>query len=369
MVKAEKRSGSYSVRVSLTDPDTGERTQKRVTARTKRELDVAVSDLKTTWRTGQYIAPATESLSGYLNDWLGTLSGKPSTVLIRERHVRFHIGQDAIASVPLGRLRRSHVQTFTDRLARQHAPNTVRGIIGSLRLALRRAVMLGIIAVDPTAGVQLPARSTKRPDVLTQEQARLLVSGTRDDDWHAAWVLMVTIGLRRGEVIGLRWGDVNIEAGTLTVARTATRDSAGDWTIGDSAKTPTAHRTVRLPSVAVDALRRHRVKQVERRLSLGSAWLDSGAVFDDGTGAHHPKPGRLALAFGKALVGLDLPRITPHVLRHTAATNALQAGVPVHAVARMLGHADPAITLRTYAHVLEAMEVQSADRIDRLYGT
>jgi hypothetical protein len=125
MAAAERRSGSYSVRVSLTDPLTGKRTQKRVTARTKRELDAKVAALKTAWHAGTYVEPNGQRLGDYLGDWLGTLNHSGATRHVYTHVVRRHLLSDTIAAIPLGRLHRAHVQGLIDRkVAAGYAPST-----------------------------------------------------------------------------------------------------------------------------------------------------------------------------------------------------------------------------------------------------
>jgi integrase len=369
MATAEKRSGSYSTRVWVTDSLTGRRYQKRITARTKRALDTDVARVKAKSADGTYREPNETRLADYMDTWLGTLTGKDSTRLARSVVIRNHIATDPIGSIPLGRLKRSHIQDLVDRKARDCAPNTVKGIYSTLRRALRRAVIVGSIPANPCDSIELPARSTQRPSVFDEDDTRRFVAGVADDDLAALWTLAITIGLRRGELLALKWTDIDLGRGTLTVARTLTRTADCRWVIGDSAKSDSSYRTIQLPAICVDALRAHRVRQLERRLTLGAAWQDSGAVFDRGDGAHLISPNVLANRFAKIITALDLPRLTLHSLRHTAATNALRRTVPVHVVSQMLGHSSPAITLNVYAHVLSDMQHDAASRIDSIFTT
>jgi integrase len=181
-------------------------------------------------------------------------------------------------------------------------------------------------------------------------------------------LLAVTVGLRRGELIGLRREDLDLTRGTLTVCRTQTRTATGRWIIGEVAKTDASHRMIHLPAICLEALRGHRARQNERRLQLGPAWQDEGAVFDAGDGRHLPSPNRLDSRFPRLTAQLGLPRIKLHGLRHTAATNMLKSGVPVHVVAHILGHANPSITLKVYAWVLADMQESAAARIDAMFA-
>lgn len=367
MAKAEKRSGSYSVRVNLIDPNTGKYVQKRVTAPTKRELDVKVAALKTAWHTDSYMDASDTPLAQYLTEWVENSKVKAATRVRRASIVRSHITTDPIGQIPLGKLKRYHVQEFVDRKAKTSSSGTVELIYTVLRRALNRAVILGMMPTSPCTHVELPKRERRPSPVFSEDETRRFIAGTTDDDLHAAWVLMVTVGLRRGEIIGLRWQDIEWDRDTLSVARTQTRDENAHWIIGDSAKSATSQRSIHLPRVCLEALRTHRTRQLERRLILGSAWENSGAVFDNGVGSHLNYPEIINKRFRSILKSLSLPALTPHDLRHTAATNALRRGVPIHVVANMLGHANASITLRVYAHVLADMQQDAASRIDAIF--
>jgi integrase len=225
-----------------------------------------------------------------------------------------------------------------------------------------------MIQSSPCASIDLPRLSTARVKAWDEAQTRAFIDGVANEPYRAFWIVAVTVGIRRGELIGLRWRDVDLDRGTVTIRRTLTRTIDGKWTVGDSGKSDAAHRTVRLPRIAIDALRHRRADQAERRNDLG-VWAIEDAVFDRGDGAHLTDPTRVQRQFKRIVDRLGLPDITVHGLRHCAATNALRAGVPVHAVARMLGHADASVTLRCYSHVLADLEAQSVDRIDALFVT
>lgn len=368
MATAEKRSGNYSTRVSLTNPDTGTRIQKRVTARTKRDLDAAVAQLKTAWNTGTYFEPNNTPLGEYVSEWATHAGGKPITQLNRNVAIRLHIAPSALGKMPLGRVRPLHVQQFVNALTPNLAPSSARQVYSILRHSLNRAVALGMMASSPCINIELPRLSSARVKAWDDEQTRRFIHGVDDEPFRAFWIVAVTVGLRRGELHGLRWRDVDLERGTVTIRRTLTRLTDGTWIIGDSGKSDAAHRTVRLPRIAIDALIAHRSGQVARRNEL-HVWSFDDAVFDRGDGAHLTDATRLQRQYRRIVDRLDLPDITVHGLRHTAATNALRVGVPVHAVARMLGHADASVTLRTYSHVLVDLESESVDRIDALFVT
>jgi integrase len=204
--------------------------------------------------------------------------------------------------------------------------------------------------------------------VLDEAQARRIVADERGEPLQVLWVLAVTLGLRRGELLALEWRDVDLNGSTLRVERTLTIDEQGRKQTKDGTKTESSRRTIRLPQVCIAALRKHRARQNERRLWAGDLWQDNGLVFDAGLGQPVPLA-TMYQDFRRLKQEHELPsEMRPHDLRHTAATLALHAGVPIPAVSNMLGHANAAITLGTYSHVVKEMEDRAADLIDRLFG-
>ena len=281
--------------------------------------------------------------------------------------VRLHINGDDLGNIPIGRLQYAHVQDWIDRKAASYSPNYVRELVNPLRMALATAVKRNIIAANPCDGIELPRVSRSTWSVLTEEEARRLITGTAADRYHALWVLAVTLGIRRGELLALRWSDIDLDRRTITIQRTITRDASGHWIVGHMPKTESSRRTIRIPERCLTALRHHRTRQLERRLAAGGAWLDTGAVFDRGLGEHWENGTSLWREFIATLDRLGLPRIRQHDLRHTAASHMLCAGIPVSTVSKILGHANPSITYRLYAHVIDEMHEEAVDRIDMMY--
>lgn len=369
VAKIDRTATGYSVRLSLTDPLTGRRLQKRISARTRRLLDAEVARVRAEWNSGAYIEPDKTTLSQWMETWHATYKAGSASRYKRLRIIRQRIQADDIGRIPLTRLRYAQVQDWIDRMVLEGlAPNTIRTIESTLSMALAQAVRRQIIASNPCTGLELPSSSQRRWCVLDEVQARRIVTDTRDDPLHACWVLAVTLGVRRGELVALTWTDVDFTAGTLRIERTMTVDQRGRKRVGDETKTDASRRTIRLPAVCVDALRWHRARQNERRLAAGDAWTDTGVVFDGGLGERFPY-NRFTAAFRDLKAELGLPdEMRIHDLRHSAASLMIHAGVPIPAIAKVLGHANPSITLRVYSHALKAMEDQATVRIDALFS-
>jgi integrase len=167
--------------------------------------------------------------------------------------------------------------------------------------------------------------------------------------------------MRRGELLGLRWDDVDLDRGVLAVRRTLGRGQDGRWEIG-SPKTKSGRRSIALPPSARESLQRYRLRQLERRLALGPAWQDEGNVFTNETGGPlHVN--RLAYRFTKLIERARVPRIRFHDLRHTSATLLLAQGVHPKIVQERLGHAKISMTLDRYSHVTMDLPRQAANAL------
>jgi integrase len=201
---------------------------------------------------------------------------------------------------------------------------------------------------------------------LTASQVITLFETARDDPLYALWVVLATTGLRLGEALGLRWDDIDLDAGTLRVQRALQRQSGKGLVFVDP-KTATSRRTVDLTAIAIQALRGHRTRWIERRLLLGEKWRGTDVVFVSDVGSPLDPTG-MAERLARQLVRANLPRIRVHDLRHTAATLALQQGVHPKVVQEMLGHSSITLTLGTYSHVLPPMRREAAERLNALFS-
>jgi integrase len=211
--------------------------------------------------------------------------------------------------------------------------------------------------------------------VWTSEQARHFIAGVVGERFEAIYVLAITCGLRVGEMCGLKWEDLDLDAATLQVQRTRQRirktgiDDGGpkSHVVDGAPKTKKGARLIVLPPLTVSALRRWRVRQKEERLLAGPIWQDSGYVFTYQLGTPI-EPGDFHTAFVAVAKRLGLPRIRPHDLRHTCATVLLGQNVNPKIVQEMLGHSQITVTMDLYSHVLPAMHQEAARTMERVFG-
>jgi integrase len=345
MVKAERRSGSYSVRVSLTDPATGKRRQKRVTARTKRELEAKVAQLKAAWHAGSYLEPSKEPFGAYLLHYLETADLAPRTRAAYGLVIR-RLVAPRLGAVPLGKLTGRHVQDLYNAVRETSYAQQVQAVVsGALKLAVREGLVARNVAEGLTPG-QRERGEQETPAAWTPEELATFLAAVRSHwlfplFWTAAYT-----GLRLSELVALRWEDVSLDLGRLFVG---------------TSKSQASRRRVALDGATVAVLQAHREEQARRRAALGSEWQEHGLVFDRGDG-RPVSPRTVQAAMARTVRRLGLPPATPHTLRHTHATILLADGVPPHVVQQRLGHASARTTLDVYAHVLPVSEREVAER-------
>lgn len=233
---------------------------------------------------------------------------------------------------------------------------------GVLRMALDDAVRRGFVTRNAAVSVGRPGVKARAMQCWTAAEAQTFLAGAAGDRLYAAWVLLLARGLRRGELAGLGWADVDLDAGRLRVVRT--RIVVDGKVVESTPKTEAGRRTVPLDPGLVKVLRAHRERQLFEGRAGGIAWTDSGHVFvrEDGLPFH---PESISQRFERLCRRLGVPPIRLHDLRHTAASLMLEDGTPVKVAAEMLGHANPNITQSIYQHVLPGMAEQAGERLFR----
>jgi integrase len=370
-----KRGSTYTWYFDVPDPLTGKRRQySRGGFRTKKQCQQALNEALSALRTGTFVEPSQRTVAGFLvEEWLPAMRPprvRPSTWLSYQRNVERHI-VPALGRLPLQRVTPAQLTTFYRGLLETGhrrgsgglAPKTVRNIHGALHAALRDAVRWGYVARNVAAAADLPKGMAPEMQVWSPEQLRAFLDHVRDDRLYAAWLLLATTGMRRGEVAGLRWVDVDLDAGRVSPRRP--RVVVNHEVLVSEPKTAKGHRSIALDPATVAALRDHRRWQLEDRLAVGPRWEDSGLVFTwpDGRPLH---PERFSKWFEQHARTAGLPKIRLHDVRHSYATAALAAGIPAKIVSERLGHANIAITMDTYSHVLPGLDEQAAGTVAQL---
>jgi integrase len=306
-----------------------------------------------------------EYLERWLNDSVRN-SVKQRTFENYSYVVRSHL-IPAVGHMKVKTLTPTHVQgLYRSKLDAGLSPRTVQLIHTTLHKALKQAVRWGLVHRNATEGVEAP-RPAKNPrkemHPLSPGQARNLLEAARGERLEALYVLAITAGLRQGELFGLRWQDVDLENGTLSVRQQLVR-TKGDGLQFATPKSAKGRRSVRLTSKAVQALKDHHEEQLEQKQRLAGLWKDTGLVFTSSVGTPLDPSNFTYHTFQPFLKRAELPKIRFHDLRHTCATLLLGRNVNPKIVQEMLGHANISETMDTYSHVLPAMQETAVSAIE-----
>ncbi len=354
------KDGRLRAAVTVRDALTGEPVRRYLSARTDAELRRKLREARAE------AAPVgrTPTVAQWCERWLRLRGAdvRPATLAVYRIHVRHHI-TPAIGTIELGRLVPSEVERLTgDMLAAGLAPATAAMSRRVLVMALGDAARDGIIPRNVAQLARPPRMREPERRALSPAEVRTLLEAAEGEPLGPFVALAVATGLRRGELLALRWSDVSDD--TLTVARAYARAARGGYAVSEP-KTRKARRTIALPSLARAALEAQRARQDAEHVSAGSAWQDrDGLVFTDSIGRpQHPET--VTTAFRALVSRSGLGHLRLHDLRHTTATLALAAGVPVLDVSEMLGHSSAAVTLSVYGHATEPGPRRVADAMDR----
>ena len=308
----------------------------------------------------------------YLDRWLtDSVSDtvKATTFERYEQITRLHL-KSALGRVKLKALTPAHVRgLYREKLEAGLSARTVRYVHTTLHKALKQAVMDGLIPRNVTEAVKPPQPTREEIHPLTPEQAKVLLqtAHTAGDRLEALYVLAIPTGLRQGELLGLKWDDVDLEDGSLQVRRTLAITKSGP--VFSFPKTTGSRRSVKLTGKAIEVLKSHLERQLAEIDRVGSLWSPGdadGLIFASETGEPLDRRAVTKQKFKPLLKQAKLPEIRFHDLRHTCATLLLTRNVNPKIVSEMLGHSTIAITLDTYSHVLPNMRDQAAAAMEEV---
>jgi integrase len=323
------------------------------TAKTKAEARRWMVQAKSDAARGQLAARRPSALSAYLTEiWWPSIADKvkPRTRVgyaLNVRRVPAWLGTKR-----LDELRPADFQRFYNDLTKAgKAPNTVRQVHMTMHKAMQDALRLDLVTRNPTEGVELPRLAQKEVSFYTEEQLAQLFRATSGDRFHGLWIVLGTLGIRLGEALGLKWSDINWQQGTVTLVRKLERDREQGALVLSELKTKYSRRTLHLGAGPLAALTAHRDRQDFARKKAGEAWQEQGLIFTTIYGGPLDQT-RIHEHWTPAVAKAGLPRLNPHALRHSVASNLLRGGCELMKVARMLGHRNATMVLQVYGHLL-----------------
>lgn len=351
-------------------PDGRRRQKTKIVHGTKKEAQKALREIHQQIDNGCYVEPDRISLADYLDRWLKeyvqpNLSAKTAQEYAQK--IRSYVVPN-LGATRLVDLKPLHLQSFYNRMLESGgakgtglSARSVLHIHRVLHKALGQAVKWQMLLRNPTDAAEAPKCRQLEMRVLDPAAVPRLLEATADTSFHMPVLLSLSTGMRRGEVLALRWADVDLDTGVASICRSAEQTKAGVHM--KETKTAKSRRAVTLPASVIVALREHRGRQAQNKLLLGDGYQDHDLVcsYPDGRPID---PRYISSSFPSLLRRAGLPHIRFHDLRHTHATLLLAQGVHPKIVSERLGHSTIGITLDTYSHVLPTMQEEAARKID-----
>lgn len=342
--------------------------RKWVSGKTEREVKAKLAELRRETEHGRLDFTAKQTLAQFVEYWLETVV-KPHrqvrTVARYEQILRVHV-LPTLRHVLLAKLTAQHLTAlYAARRKDGVSAETLAHVHTVLHTALRHALRCDLVVRNVTEAVDKPKASYRRPEPLDATQARTLLETAKDHRLYALFVLALATGMRAGEVLALRWKDVDLSKGTVRVERTL-QPARNAPAVFDTPKTERSRRILDIGPTVATVLREHKVRQNAERLAMGVAWHDLGLVFSNTIGKPLDGIHLLRREFYPLLERAGLPKVRFHDLRHTAATLQLGESHDLTAVSATLGHAHTSTTANIYAHALPNGRRQVAASMDQL---
>jgi integrase len=362
------QDGRWVVAVPVQAAD-GRRRRRFLYGWSRAEVLGKLDELRAATRMGMAPPDHRLTVGRHLSGWLEAVrpTVRPSTWVSYEGHVRMHLAE--LHPIAMTRLAPNDVRRLRTHLLAAHlAPRSVGYTMTVLRMALRQAVRDGLIPRNVAELVPAPRIERAEMQTFTPDEARRFLAATADDPHAALWAILIGLGLRLGEGLGLRWSDVDLAGGSVSIARSlrptpkAFRDGGPRLELVEP-KTPQGWRTIALPGFALEALLRHRASSKDLQAPVNLR----GLVFTTPRGTPLD-PRNVNRRFGAILEEAALPRIRLHDLRHTAASLMLARGYTLEDVKRVFGHASIVQTSNSYGHLVEGRSREIADGMQAILG-
>ena len=354
--------------VTLSSAD-GKQIRKYVSSRVRSSARDKLEALQATVSAGLPIPNHRLSVGAFLERWLADfapdLALSPNTLYGYRWAINNHL-VPALGSRPLVKLSPADVvDMLRQKIAAGMARNTIMRLRSVLSAALDQAVLEGLVSRN-VATITRPPRGGTVPQgrSLDIDEARSLLAAARGRRLEAGFVIMLMVGLRPGETLGLQWTDLDVTAGTIRIERSLKREN-NQLRLGTT-KTRKSRRVLALPAPVLEVLKRHRRRQAGERLKAGSAWQDNGLIFATTLGTLID-PSNLRREFNKVCASAHLGHWHPHELRHSAVSLLSASGVPIELVADVMGHSTTRTTEAVYRHSVLPTASGAVRAMDELF--
>lgn len=363
-----KRGSKYSVVVDIgIDPSTGKRKQKWFSGyNSEKEAEIAMAKIITQIHEGTLLLPSDMMLKDYLTMWIEKRKKRlsPSSVSGYLTIINKHL-IPSLGFLKLKDIKPYIIDEYYDTKLETLSGTTVLHHHRMLNKAMVDAIKkYRLISVNPLDGVEAPKANKYKAEVLNQEEIQLLFQALQGHQLEIPIQVMLFLGLRRGELLALKWEDIDYENKTITIQRNLIRGGdSGTEVVLTTPKTEGSNRTIVLSDNIIKILNNHRLNQDELKSKQGKIYKDKGFIFcnEDGSNIN---PASFSKRFGEFLKENNLKHIRLHDLRHTNATMMLLSKIPAKVASERLGHSNVSITLDLYSHVLDEMKKEATNKID-----
>ena len=364
-----KRVGKkrYMIRYDAPQETDGSRVQKaEVVNGTYKQAESLLREQQQAVYQGTYVVKTKKTVTQFMEHWLVTYAAsntRPRTQMGYRAHIRRHVGRH-IGGIQLQLLRAEHIQRMYQAMLDDGlSGTTVRNVHRILSQALGHAVKWSELVRNPADAVTAPRPSPSRIKMWNPSTLNRFLDQCEISRFSDLYRFTMRTGLRRGELLGLRWKDVDLKDKRLMVVNTLQRID-GHGLLESPPKTSRSRRSLALGQEAMAILRSVRSKQLEQRLRAGPAWRDTGYVFTLSDG-RPIEPGSVTRDFRATVVKLGLSELNLHGLRHAFAPLMLLAGVSAKVVSEMMGHSSVMVTLDTYSHVVQGLQEHAVSALDQ----
>lgn len=363
--RTTKKGTSWQIILEKGVDSKGKRIRDYITVEgTKKEAKKILTEKLNDYNKGTYIEPSQMTVEEHLNQWIevyvrpnlapNTVSGYVTNI---KKYILPHIGL-----VPLQKLVPLQIQKIYEAMQEKKlSPRTIRYVHTTLHEALQYAFRMQLIPRNPSDFVSVPKQVKYKAAVYEEDEVLKMLQAAKDTDMEAPLNLSVGLGLRRGELLALKWSDIDFEKKQLTICRNLVYVD-GEY-IFKSPKSESGNRTIEMPSSMIPVLKKHRREQMENKLFFGSEYKDDNLVCCKQDGSPY-MPGRYSHKFSDFLKRNGLRQIRLHDLRHTNASLMLQYNVPAKVASQRLGHSSIGITLDLYSHVIGDLQTEAAQKIE-----
>lgn len=365
--KVTKSGISYQITVEGGyDELTGKRVRAYKTVKgSLKEAKSVMHKMITDMEQGKIAKRTNKTMAEWMDEWLDSYMPniEETTRNGYATKIKCYI-KPAIGDILIQSLRAEHVQKMVnDMITRGLSPKNIQDTYNNVNAAMKLAVKIHLIPYNPCEGVSLPKRKKYKATVYTPSMIRELLVASKGTDMYLPILILASAGLRRGELLALRWDDIDFENGILKVRRNMVKGKNGY--IIKAPKSEAGVRDIHLGSDVVKELNQARVEYMKEMLAYGPGYQNLGFVIRRADGSPYC-PDSMTRKWIRFLERNGLPKIRLHDLRHSNATALIQAGVNPRVVQQRLGHADVNITLNTYTHVLPEMDIEAAEKLDSM---